>query len=272
MPGATADCARKPYRVRMTMTLWREITRVESTGSTNADLVVQARAGEPEGLVLVAWEQTAGRGRLDRSWVSPPGASVSMSMLLVPRQPFGRWGWLSLLAGMSVRAALEEIAPEPGRVQLKWPNDVLIDGRKVCGILSERVEHPDGARAVVGLGINIAMTETDLPVPTATSLRIAGFPEDRDQVVAGVLEQFEKSYRRWQDTGDLRAEYRQLCSSIGAELRIVVDRQRAVEGIGHDVDEFGRIVVSTARGLQAFAVGDVIHARLGKAGHGDPGA
>lgn len=254
----------------MTESLWREIRRVESTGSTNADLVAEARAGAGEGLVIVAWEQTAGRGRLDRRWVSPPGASVSMSMLLVPHHPFEKWGWLSLLAGMAVRAALEEIAPEPGRVQLKWPNDVLIDGRKVCGILSERVEHPDGARAVVGLGVNVAMAEEDLPVAAATSLQLAGFPQDRDQVVDRILARFEGSYQRWQATGDVREEYRQLCSSIGAELGIVVEQGRTVRGMGHDIDQFGRIVVSTEEGLQAFAVGDVVHARLGEARPGNP--
>ncbi|MDO5068028.1 MAG: biotin--[acetyl-CoA-carboxylase] ligase [Propionibacteriaceae bacterium] len=256
----------------MTTSLWREIEYVATTGSTNADLVARARAGAQEGEVLVAWEQTAGRGRLDRSWVSPPGASVAMSMLLVPQQPFERWGWLSLLAGMAVREALEEIAPRAGRVQLKWPNDVLIDGRKVCGILSERVEHPDGARAVVGLGINIAMNEAELPVDTATSLRIAGFPEERREVVAGVLAHFETFYRRWQASGDVREEYRRLCSSVGAELRIVVDRGCSIPGIGHDIDQHGRIVVATDQGLKSFAVGDVIHARMQEAFPGEPRA
>ncbi|RRD04028.1 biotin--[acetyl-CoA-carboxylase] ligase [Arachnia propionica] len=256
----------------MTMSLWREITWVESTGSTNADLVSRARAGATEGTVLVASEQTAGRGRLDRTWTSPAGACVAMSMLLVPGQPFDRWGWLSLLAGMAVRGALEKIAPEPGRVQLKWPNDVLIDGRKVCGILSERVEHPDGARAVVGLGVNITMTEAELPIPTATSLRVAGFPEDRDQLVAEILAQFETCYRRWQETGDVRSEYRELCSSIGAELRIVVEREQGVTGVGYDIDRYGRIVVRTDQGLRTFAVGDVIHARLEEPGLREPRA
>lgn len=246
----------------MSERLWREIRWIDSTGSTNADLAVEARRGVSEGLVLVAREQTAGRGRLDRSWSSPPGASVSMSLLLVPRHPFTHWGWLSLLAGMAVRSALAGMAADPQRVQLKWPNDVLIDGRKVCGILSERVEHPDGARAVVGIGINVGMDEADLPVPNATSLRLAGLPEDRDHVVTEVLAQFEKLYLSWQDGYDVRADYRRACSSIGAELRIIVDRDETVEGIGADVDEQGRIVVDTARGRRVFAVGDVIHARL----------
>ncbi len=242
--------------------MWHDISWVDSTGSTNADLVARARDGAGEGSVVVAWEQTAGRGRLDRTWASPPGASLSMSLLLVPRPAFEQWGWLSLLAGMAVRAALERFAPEAGRVQLKWPNDVLIDGRKVCGILSERVEHRTGARAVVGLGINVGMDEADLPVPGATSLRLAGFPEDRRAVALAVLEEFERFYTSWQAAGDVREAYLQLCTSVGAELTIVVDETTSVCGIGHGVDAAGRLEVATEHGLRTFAVGDVVHARL----------
>lgn len=236
---------------------------VETTGSTNIDLSQRAREGAGEGVALVSMEQTAGRGRLDRQWVSPRGASISLSMLLQPRPEFPQWGWLSLLAGMAVCAAIAELAPEPGRVSLKWPNDVLIGGRKVCGILSERVERPDGARAVVGLGINVTLTEDELPVPNATSLALEGVPTDQSVLVAGVLNHFARYYTAWQLRGSLREEYEARCSSIGAQLSVVVDGARTVEGTGRGVDAFGRLRVATADGLQTFAVGDVVHARLG---------
>ena len=236
---------------------------VESTGSTNADLSERAHAGEGEGVALVAMEQTAGRGRLDRQWVSPRGSSISLSMLLKPRPEFQHWGWLSLLAGMAVSSALAELAPDPARISLKWPNDVLIGGRKVCGILSERIEQPDGARAVVGLGINVTLAEDELPVPTATSLMLEGMDTDQSRVVAGVLNHFARHYAAWQLTGTLRDEYAARCASIGAQLRVVVDGEHTVEGTGRGVDEFGRLQVATATGVQTFAVGDVIHARLG---------
>lgn len=242
--------------------MWTSIDVVGSTGSTNADMAALARAGAGAGQVLVAGEQTAGRGRLDRSWVSPPGSSVAISMLLQPAPEFPRWGWLSLLTGIAMASALADIAPDPSLVQLKWPNDVLVNGGKVCGILSERVEHPTGARAVVGVGLNLELGREDLPVPTATSLSLEGFPVDRNHVVAGFLTHMERYYARWQKCGSLEEEYRGRCSSIGAELTITVAPDVVVRGRGHGVDEFGRLQVMAASGLQSFAVGDVVHARM----------
>lgn len=242
--------------------MWSAIDVVASTGSTNADVAALARAGEPAGYVRVAGEQTAGRGRLDRCWVSPRGSSVSISMLLQPVPDFPRWGWLSLLTGMAMASALTDIAPDPSLVQLKWPNDVLIDGGKVCGILSERVEHPTGARAVVGVGLNLELRREELPVPSATSLALEGFPIDRNAIAAGFLRHMQGYYSRWQQSGSLRDEYRQRCNSVGAELTITLAPDVVVQGRGHGVDEFGRLQVSTANGLQTFAVGDVVHARM----------
>lgn len=244
-------------------TMWREVLTVPSTGSTNADVAALARDGAAEGLVLVAAEQTAGRGRRDRRWASPAGKSVSMSLLLQPRPALPQWGWLSLVAGLATFSALAGLAPSPRAVQLKWPNDVLVSGRKVCGILSERVEHRSGARAVVGLGINLTLTADELPVPSATSLSLEGFDVGVDEVVAAVLGQFEAHYRLWQEAGELRAMYEARCTSVGAELEVVVDAQRSVAGRGTGVDEFGRLLVATSSGTRAFAAGDVVHARLG---------
>ncbi len=242
--------------------MWSAIEVVASTGSTNADVAAWALAGEPAGRVLIAGEQTAGRGRLARSWVSPFGSSLSISMLLKPEPEFPQWGWLSLLTGLAVTSALAEIAPNPTAVQLKWPNDVLIEGKKVCGILSERVEHPTGARAVVGVGLNVELSHEDLPVPTATSLSLEGFPVDRDRIVAGLLRHMERYYNLWQEAGALVEEYRDRCSSVGAQLTVTVAPDVVVTGRGHGVDEFGRLQVVTKTGLQTFAVGDVVHASL----------
>ncbi len=242
-------------------TLWRSVAVIETTGSTNADLAARARAGEGEGVVLVSMEQTAGRGRLDRQWASPRGTSISMSLLLTPQPEFAQWGWLSLLAGMAVSSAVAELAGGAG-VSLKWPNDVLIRGRKVCGILSERIEHPDGARAVVGIGINVDLAADQLPVPTATSLTLEGLPTDQSRIVAGVLTHFERHYRSWQLRGNLRAEYEARCASVGTQLTVILDGDRRVSGTGRGVDEWGRLQVTTATGIETFAVGDVVHAKL----------
>lgn len=264
--GAVTHNVPDESRIRHSLSdvsLWRSISVVETTGSTNADLSAMARDGEPEGLALVAMEQTAGRGRLDRTWVSPPRSSVALSVLLQPVQEFHQWGWLSLLAGMAVSSALEELAPDGVDVTLKWPNDVLISGKKVCGILSERIEHPSGAKAIIGIGINIDLAEEQLPVPAATSLALEGMPTDQSAVVAGVLRHLARYYDRWQTTGDLRTDYAERCASIGADLTIHLDPERRVAGVGRGVDEYGRLQVATARGVQTFAVGDVVHARLG---------
>lgn len=242
--------------------IFSHVDALASTGSTNADLAAAAHAGAAPGLVLVAGEQTAGRGRRARHWASPAGGSISMSMLLLPAQPVARWGWLSLLAGLSVADALERLAPEPGSVELKWPNDVLIRGRKVCGILSEHVPAPRGSFAVVGLGINVGLEREHLPVPTATSLRLEGWPQDHEAVVSEVLQAFQGHYRTWEATGTLRPAYGTRCASIGTPLRITVTEDHVVEGVGHGVDDEGRLLVATGRGVQAFAVGDVVHARM----------
>lgn len=243
-------------------TIWRRVDVVASTGSTNADLADAARAMAEAGTVLLAGEQTAGRGRRGRHWVSPPGASVSMSVLLQPTQPVDRWGWLSLLAGLAVADALEGLAPEPGRVELKWPNDVLVGGGKVCGILSEHVVTPRGSYAVVGIGINVALGREHLPVLTATSLLLEGWPQDPGEVVVRVLEAFQTHYQTWEATGTLREAYAARCASIGTPLAITVSGDHPVRGTGQGVDDTGRLLVDTGGRLQAFTVGDVVHARM----------
>lgn len=253
--------------------MWRRVDVVASTESTNADLAARAREGAAEGAVLVSSEQTAGRGRLDRQWASPPGTSLSMSLLLRPEPPFPQWGWLSLLAGMAVSSAVHGLAAEAGvslDIGLKWPNDVLVRGLKVCGILSERIEHATGARAVVGIGLNVAQSAAELPVPTATSLALEGLPVDQSRLVAAILTEFERHYRSWQRRGSLRAEYEARCASVGAPLTVVLDDRR-IQGTGRGVDDLGRLQVTTATGVETFAVGDVVHAKLtGGVPHWDP--
>lgn len=244
--------------------LWRTVQCVATTGSTNADLAELARTSPADGMVLVSEEQTAGRGRFERRWETPAGASVAFSLLLRPTRPARDWGWLSLLAGMAVSTGIERATgAERGRVELKWPNDVLIDGKKLCGILSERVESSQGpAAAVVGVGINISLDEAELPVSTATSLRLAGLEEDKSEVLAAVFTEFARLYELWERDGQVHDEYLRRCASIGRPLRVMIDEQTNVLGTGESVDEFGRLVVRTPSGLQAFSAGDVFHLRL----------
>ena len=205
--------------------LWRSVEVVAVTGSTNADLLARAAAGEPEGAVLVAEQQDAGRGRLGRAWVSPPRAALTFSVLLRPTAvPRALLGWLPLLAGVAVAAAVRDIAAVDA--QLKWPNDVL------AGLPGQAGLHPGrGGRhdaVVIGIGLNVSTgLGFELPPPgpgalPATSLRLQGSPDlDRDRLLAGILAGLERRYRTWSRvSGDpersgLRAAYTGLCATLG---------------------------------------------------------
>ena len=136
--------------------LWREIEVVPSTGSTNADLLARALRGEPEGVVLAAEEQTAGRGRMGRSWTSPRYAALTFSLLIRPDVPPARRGWLPLLTGVAVAAAVTTVTGVPAK--LKWPNDVLAGEAKLAGILAEAA----GDAIVVGIGLNVSTEPAEL--------------------------------------------------------------------------------------------------------------
>lgn len=150
---------------------------VDATGSTNADLRGNADDADawPHLSVLLTRHQTAGRGRLDRRWIAPAGSALAVSVLLrdLPAEPAAR-GWIPLAAGAAMAEAVAAQLPE-ATVVLKWPNDVLVDGRKICGILAEATP----TAVIVGAGVNTAMTATQLPVPTATSFAVQGSSSTR---------------------------------------------------------------------------------------------
>jgi len=173
--------------------LWRDVRVVAQTGSTNTDLLTAARAGAAEGLVLAAEEQTAGRGRMGRHWVSPPRSALTFSVLLRPASvPPARRGWLPLLAGVAVASALRATAAVDAR--LKWPNDVLLDGAKAAGILAEQ----SGDAVVLGTGINVSAGRDEMPAAGATSLAMAGAVcTDREHLLVCVLAELERWYLAW---------------------------------------------------------------------------
>ena len=250
--------------------LWQKVDLVPETGSTNADLAARARQGEAPGTVLITDYQSAGRGRQGRTWTAPPGSGIAMSILVRPEgiDP-SRWTWLSLLAGLAVSDGVRSAGDLPA--VLKWPNDVLIADRKVCGILSERVDTAQGPACVVGIGINVSLDENELPVPTATSLAIAARQlgarqPSRTAVIATVLAAFELLYVRWEaqdgDDASLAASYAERCDTLGRPVRVLLNEQRSVDGIADRVDREGRLVVRTDSGSSAYGAGDVIHLQL----------
>jgi len=248
------DLDRPPLRARpLARALVPDGWRVEvlaSTGSTNAVVADRARAGEPAGLVVVAESQTAGRGRLDRTWVSPPRAGLTCSVLVRPDLIPAQWPWLPLLTGLAVATALAEQAEVD--TALKWPNDVLVGGRKVCGVL---VEVPLPGAAVIGIGLNVTTRQDELPSPAATSLVLAGATTtDRGVLLRAVLRALTSSLA---DVDAARDAYRARCATIGAEVRIELPGGRSVEGVAEGVDDGGRLVVAGT----AYDVGDVVHLR-----------
>ena len=242
---------------------WR-VEVVESAPSTNAAVAERARAGEEPGLVLVTEHQTAGRGRLDRAWETPARSSLTFSVLLRPDVPAASWPWLPLLTGYAVQAALADRLPD---IALKWPNDVLVDaaegvGRKVCGILVERVEAPDGPVAVVGIGINVDQTLDELPVALATSVSLeTGEPVERTGLLGQVLGSFHGLQGLLDDVESLRRAYADVCVTLGRTVDVHLPGGDVRRGEALDIDATGALVVGTDDGTFTVAAGDVVHVR-----------
>ncbi|GAA1787336.1 biotin--[acetyl-CoA-carboxylase] ligase [Luedemannella flava] len=261
--------------------LWTDVRVVARTGSTNADVASAGRDGAPEGLVIVAEQQDAGRGRLGRTWVSPPRAGLAVSVLLRPAAPIARWGWLPLLAGV----ALAEAVGRVGVVDavLKWPNDLLVRSAtasdlvgpgygKCAGLLAEMV--PGGA-VVLGIGLNVHQRVDELPPPAElgalppVSLALAGaLCTDRDPLLRALLRSLATWYSRWSAAdGDpvasgVREAYLRGCVTLGADVRVSLPDGATVAGRASDVDLDGRLVVVDATGdRRAVAAGDVRHVR-----------
>ncbi|MEU8624237.1 biotin--[acetyl-CoA-carboxylase] ligase [Streptomyces sp. NPDC048669] len=260
--------------------LWSSLDVVDTTGSTNSDLAGRA-AGLAEGAVLVAEEQTAGRGRLDRTWTAPARSGLFFSVYLTPGGiPVRHWGWLPLLTGVAVAAGLAKSAGVD--TALKWPNDVLVtvpkdlggprpgeapatEERKTGGILAERA----GDGVVVGIGLNVSLRADELPSPTAASLALAGaVSTDRETLLRGVLRSLEQWYGKWRAAdGDaaasgLREAYAASCATLGRTVRAQLPGGRTLTGEAVAIDGDGRLVLSTGDGLQEpVSAGDVVHLR-----------
>ncbi|MFB7089362.1 biotin--[acetyl-CoA-carboxylase] ligase [Streptomyces sp. NPDC056296] len=250
--------------------LWRQVDVVQRTGSTNSDLVARAAEGKlDEGVVLVAEEQSAARGRLDRQWTAPARSGLFFSVLLRPAEvPVTRWGWLPLLTGVAVATGLSRAAGVD--TALKWPNDLLVtvgdEERKAGGILAERAGD-DGV--VIGVGVNVTLRADELPVPRAGSLALAGAVNtDRDPLLRGVLRSLEDWYGRWRAAeGDpaasgLQETYAAGCATLGRVVRAELPGDRSIVGEAVAVDGDGRLVLATEAGVQEpVGAGDIVHLR-----------
>jgi BirA family biotin operon repressor/biotin-[acetyl-CoA-carboxylase] ligase len=242
--------------------LWSQVDVLAETESTNAVVAAAARSGAAEGLVVAAEYQSSGRGRLGRTWTTPARSALLMSALLRPTGiPAHRWPWLGLLVPLAVASAVRRVGEIPA--QVKWPNDVLVEDRKLAGILLERV---DGPAAVVGIGLNVSLTAAERPTDVATSLALEGAATtDRSTVLTAVLRELATRYQAWvQADGDpevILPDYRELSATFGRQVRVELPGGVFIEGTASELDADGRLVVLTADGPRALAAGDVTHLR-----------
>jgi BirA family biotin operon repressor/biotin-[acetyl-CoA-carboxylase] ligase len=242
--------------------LWRSLEVVERIGSTNAELLTRAAAGAEEGAVLVAEHQDAGRGRLDRTWTSPPRAGLTVSFLVRPDVPAARRGWLPLLTGIALAESVGEVTGV--RTSVKWPNDLLaLDGRKLAGILAEA----SSGAVVVGTGLNVNTHAAELPDPGTSLSVVTGAAVDRGPLLLAFLRAVERRYRAWTDAlGDpvasgLARDYLAWSSTVGTTVAVTLPDGTTLEGLAQAVDWDGRLVVATAGGTVELASGDVRHVR-----------
>jgi BirA family biotin operon repressor/biotin-[acetyl-CoA-carboxylase] ligase len=254
---------------------WRQLDVVAETGSTNADLIARAAAGEDiDGVVLIAEYQTAGRGRNGRTWSAAPRAQITMSMGVGAADvPTEGWGWLPLVTGIAV---VDTVTTEAGvEAGLKWPNDVLAGGGKLAGILAE-VAVPQPRRAsgssapkpviVVGVGINVTLRADEVADPVATSLlRLGVAAPNRDRLVRTLLRELGTRIGNWRAVGGaddrLMADYRARSLTIGSRVRATLPGGREVVGTARSVDEQGRLRIESDGESVAVSAGDVVHLR-----------
>ena len=245
-----------------TRRLGRPAYLFETISSTNAWLMERAQAGEAEGALAITDTQTAGKGRLGRAWQSPPGAGLLFSLLLRPPSP-QLAGAAMMAAAVGVAAAVRETTGAPAR--LKWPNDVLLEGRKLAGLLAESSTNPaTGETAVViGIGLNANLQPDDFPPPPpggtpATSLlAFLGHPVDRVALLHAILPAIEARYDALLAGQPPLAEWRSLLDTLGQPVTVMGVGQPVV-GVAEGVAADGSLLVRRADGtLVTVAAGDV---------------
>jgi BirA family biotin operon repressor/biotin-[acetyl-CoA-carboxylase] ligase len=268
--------------------IWRD-----QAGSTNLELIELAQAESlPDFTVLLTANQVAGRGRSGRVWQAPAGTSLAISVLLRPRldasADLGKLGWLPLLGGLAMAQNVQGLLPElggdaaNGAIGVKWPNDVLVNERKISGVLTELVtlksaqaspQFGPSTAVVIGAGINLTITDEELPVPTATSLRIAGatLPDSLDErldlVLSGYLERLNHWYQRFTEAklsavvSGLREAVIESCVSLNREVRAILPGDSEQVGRAVTIDDSGKLVLEVAGGPFAVAAGDIVHLR-----------
>lgn len=247
------------------------LSMVPSTGSTNADLIAAAVGGAADRTVLIAEEQTAGRGRRSRQWVSPASVGVYLSVLLRPDGvPSARLGGLAVVAGVALVRAARQLGVE---AVLKWPNDLLAgpEGAKCAGVLSEAA--PGDSGVVVGMGLNVRPLPVEVPpgpggLPAISLAEAGANTDDRTVVLGSLLAEFAQLEAAWRQAGgDLElagalAAYREYCVTLGRRIRIELPDRAERHGVALDIAPGGELVVRGDDGTETtMSAGDVVHLR-----------
>lgn len=223
----------------------------EETDSTNDWAKREAGKGAPEGAVFLVRNQTKGKGRRGRSWADPKGSGLAMSLLLRPDLPPGSAPMMTVLMGLSAAQAVAQVTEK--EVQIKWPNDLVMSGKKLCGILTEMsMQGSKIAYVVIGIGINLTVEDFPEEIKDkATSLkRECGLAPDTEQMAAAVLERFEENYERFLAAGNLspfKEEYDRLLANKGREVK-VQEKERELAGTCLGIDDAGELLVQTSDG------------------------
>ncbi|MCA1817730.1 MAG: biotin--[acetyl-CoA-carboxylase] ligase [Acidobacteria bacterium] len=242
------------------------ILRYDSLPSTNTEAARQAAAGAAEGLCVVAREQTAGRGRRERAWASPKDAGLYVSIVLRPRLDPLAWSLITLAAALAVRDALREACAL--ETDIKWSNDLLARGRKLCGILAETVETVRGRACVVGVGVNL--NEHAFPpeiAARATSVEAeTGRPPERDVLLAAIIRRLARQYERLREPGGgaaMLADFRAASSyAEGKRVRVALGDDESIVGTTRGLEADGALRVETEDGeIKIVRAGDVVAVR-----------
>lgn len=232
---------------------WR-VSVVDLTASTQSDLAELVNSSVAKsGEVIAAEFQSNGRGRLDRTFEAPPQSALLFSFYIAPKRARSDWSFISFLAALAMREVITENLAE--NTSLKWPNDILIGDKKVAGLLAQQI----GNGVIIGIGLNVAMGADELPVPTATSLALAGSSNlDRNLLLCGFLNRFIEIFKEWDSGGDFLEKYRQVSSTLGRHVRVEVLGRDSIEAKAVSITAQGALILSDGTEVN---VGDVVHLR-----------
>lgn len=252
------DAPRAPLdkkRVSQEISRYWRVSVVEVTGSTQDDLYEQVSAGKALPKTILASEfQTSGRGRLDRSFDAASHSALTFSLYVEPQVDKSEWSFLTLLAGLSVHEALRALDPNV-KVGVKWPNDLLIGEKKFAGMIAQATDKG----VVLGIGINVGMSQEELPVENATSLSIEGFTNlDRNEILASIINHFEINMQMWELDQSFLAAYREASVTIGKEVSVTIPGGEVIESKAVDISDTGALMLANGKEV---TVGDVVHLR-----------